>query len=77
MAYHVYTCNGYKLLSSHHSGPDAMREAERRQAEATDDYGLFIVDDGGRIVADPIDGWHPPPERVTDHATLTGMYDRY
>ena len=73
MIYHVLTCNGYTIEATWPTLHEAITDCDKRERTTGDGYARIVSQDG-QIIADA-DGAYDDPERYTDAATLTGMYD--
>ena len=75
--YHVICCNGYYRVGESN---DINVVTKMCMEHVDGDFASVIVDEKNRIVGDCVDGFTGrsldggPPY---DHATATGMYDRY
>ena len=74
--YHVICCNGYHYVDSAFTEKEALRIAREHLCG---DYVCIIKDSSGRTIGDSVDGITGPifEGSLNDHATATGMYDRY
>lgn len=75
MAYYVLTCNGYRVEALAATLRQAVGLCQSLERDAGDGYARVVSLDG-RIVADA-EGSRNDPERSTDAATATGMYDAW
>lgn len=74
--YKIVSCNGYYVVGTSQDPVEAV-EISRNHVDGT--YANIIFKNG-RVVGDCVDGIVGPTHEGSppyDHATATGMYDRY
>lgn len=71
--YRVVTCDGFRVEATWPTLREAIADVRERERSSGDGWARVVTRDG-QIIADA-DGSYSDPERCTDAATQTGMYD--